>query len=342
MDSRIFVEARLLPSRMKSTSSRISRRLGGSLALPELVPLPTLRAGREPGRSGLAAPPRPSGPAPRRPPIGPRGRALAEKRTWRGVERRHGPPELAARDLRLDRSAGVERIDHFRLEVGLRGEDQFLAGNVPFGGVRQLGVDLLADQLDARQLVESHDAAARTCRSAGPSRTAQPRRMTADTSQPERISKRISSGPSPASAAFRARWTRFVPRRTVPSAIGPTRHAEPRLTSSTSSRSTNRRRANCTRRTARSCLWAALGVAGQGPPFHAAELGEELRHRARVEPRAEQADHRLAVLADDGRLQVPAPIGRVEPPVLLELPDEEAEDAGDAPDDRAHDGHTVA
>src|SRR5262245_13874526 len=57
------------------------------------------------------------------------------------------------------------------------------------------------------------------------------------------------------------------------------------------------------------------------------ELGEELRHGPRVNPRPHQPAHGFAMLANHHGSQALRSIGLVESPVLLQLPDEKAEDS---------------
>ena len=52
-----------------------------------------------------------------------------------------------------------------------------------------------------------------------------------------------------------------------------------------------------------------------------------------VEPGPQQPPHRLAVRPEHHRLQAGRPVGRVQPPVRLQLPGDEPEDARDAGDD---------
>src|SRR5262245_60977446 len=60
-----------------------------------------------------------------------------------------------------------------------------------------------------------------------------------------------------------------------------------------------------------------------------------LRHRAGVETRAQEAANRFPVMAEAYWPQSRRPIGRVESPVLLQLPRQETEDPGNA---RENDG----
>ena len=62
--------------------------------------------------------------------------------------------------------------------------------------------------------------------------------------------------------------------------------------------------------------------------------GVQLRQRARVQTRTHQTQHRLAVMTNDLRLQDRRLIDAIQPPVLLELPDEKAGQTGQKEDRR--------
>ena len=68
------------------------------------------------------------------------------------------------------------------------------------------------------------------------------------------------------------------------------------------------------------------GISGMEPT----QPREEPRDRAGVESRHQQPSHRLAVVANGHRPERGRAICRVEPPVLLQLPGQEAEHAGNA------------
>ena len=68
-----------------------------------------------------------------------------------------------------------------------------------------------------------------------------------------------------------------------------------------------------------------------------AQPGEKTRNRARVEARPDQPTQRLAVRPNRHGPQRPRPVGPVQAPVLLRLPEQEAERIRQQPDVRKHD-----
>src|SRR5262245_1330277 len=72
---------------------------------------------------------------------------------------------------------------------------------------------------------------------------------------------------------------------------------------------------------------------GAGLPQRAAELGEQFWQRPGMNTGPQQPRQRFAVMADHDRPERSRAIGRVEPPVLLELPDQEPEHSRDLADD---------